>query len=573
MWVFGDRERVVDPRAVVAGVAGRLADVAARPAGVDRHAALVAAFVEAGELAQGVADDAFVRGGRDARDPAADVCLRLVMAIARMVARSWRGDGALSAPIAEVGAVAAAALPARVRVRTAEGHAFYALYPEAYLEAAAALAGEPVRVIGIRSIGAGLAALVAVATGAPLPITVRPVGPPFARELRVAPALLAEVLDDPRARIAIVDEGPGLSGSSFGAVADLLEGHGVAPGRLRFFPGHRGALGPQAAPAHRARWDRAARHVVDIDALLIDSGVLARWVAGVVGPLAPPWRDVGGGRWRALRYRDEDAWPPADVTRERRKFLARAGGATWLVKFAGLGAGGERALDRARRLHAAGFGAEPAGLCHGFLVERWCDGAPLDLAGDRASLVDTVGRYLAFRARELPAAGEPGADPDALRAMARRNVGLALGEPAVAALDRRLPAVGAGAWPIETDNRLHAWEWLVAAGGALIKTDALDHHAGHDLIGCQDVAWDVVGAELELGLDAAELARVIAIVERDGGRPIDPARRAFLRPCYLAFQLGAFTLAADGGGAPAEVARLRGAAAGYARRLRAELAA
>ena len=36
----------------------------------------------------------------------------------------------------------------------------------------------------------------------------------------------------------------------------------------------------------------------------------------------------------------------------------------------------------------------------------------------------------------------------------------------------------------------------------LLKTDALDHSEGHDLIGCQDIAWDVVGAATELELSA-----------------------------------------------------------------------
>ena len=36
---------------------------------------------------------------------------------------------------------------------------------------------------------------------------------------------------------------------------------------------------------------------------------------------------------------------------------------------------GARKLARARSLHAAGFTPEVAGFRHGFLVERWIDGA------------------------------------------------------------------------------------------------------------------------------------------------------------------------------------------------------
>ena len=58
--------------------------------------------------------------------------------------------------------------------------------------------------------------------------------------------------------------------------------------------------------------------------------------------------------------------------------------------------------------------------------------------------------------------------------------------------------------PVEIDGRLHAWSYL-RRDGHLLKTDALDHHAGHDLVGCQDIAWDIVGAKIELGPDAVRM--------------------------------------------------------------------
>ena len=84
---------------------------------------------------------------------------------------------------------------------------------------------------------------------------------------RVRALLSTRLLGDPAAIFAVVDEGPGLSGSSFGAVADWLETHGVDRGRIRFYPGHGGEPGAQAAPAHRERWRAADRHVVEFDAL------------------------------------------------------------------------------------------------------------------------------------------------------------------------------------------------------------------------------------------------------------------------------------------------------------------
>ena len=555
MLVYGDRVRVVDPRAMLAGLRVRLADLAALPAGLARHAALAGAFLEASELAQGVADAAAEARGVDARDPASDALLAAVVALARELAASWR-SGFAHAPRAPV-LPDALALPGEVRCKQAEGYAYYALYPEAYVAAAAravAAAPGPRRVIGLRSIGTGLAALVAAAAAAPLPSTVRPRGDPFARGLAVAPELVAEWLADPAATIAIADEGPGISGSSFGAVLDLLEERG-AP-RVEVYPSHAGELGPVASDRHRARWRRIRRHVVTADELILPE--LPRWLAELVGPLDGPLEDLSGGAWRARRFASAADWPPAVLHQERRKLLAHTRHGPAVARFAGLGAAGERALARARALHAAGFAPEPYGLVHGFLVERWIEPARPLATADRGRAIEHVGRYLGFRARALPAAPADGAPLAELLRMARRNLALALGEGALSALDAIHPDIGARARPVQVDARLHAWEWLVAPDGRLVKTDGVDHCAAHDLVGCQDIAWDVAGAEAELGLDAAELRRLLAIVG-----PVDPELLAALRPCYLAFQLGRHALAADGA-PPDEAARLRAAADRYA---------
>ncbi|HKH32781.1 MAG TPA: hypothetical protein VKA80_01240, partial [Beijerinckiaceae bacterium] len=125
--------------------------------------------------------------------------------------------------------------------------------------------------------------------------------------------------------------------------------------------------------------------------------------------------------------------------------------------------------------------------------------------------------------------------------------------------------------PVCTDNRLHAWEWLVA-GDRLVKTDALDHHAAHDLIGCQDLAWDVAGTTVEFALGPDARDRLCAFAEREAGRPLVPRLIEFLTVCYLAFQLGSFTLAVRANAHDhGEAARLRAAAGSYADVLRRRL--
>ena len=582
MLFYGDATRTEDARAKLSGIARALREAEAMPAGIARHGALAAAFIEAGELAQGVADaDAAARGGRDGRSPAGDAALALLTRLAAALRTSWDSGFARLDPVpAEaLRALGAAPLPDAVRTKRAEGFAFYALYPEAYLEAARAAGlprGRQTKVVGIRSIGAALGALVAAAAGAPPPATLRPVGHPFRRELSLSEEMEAELLADPAATFAVADEGPGLSGSSFGAVADFLEDRGrVAPGRVHFFPSHNGGPGPQASPRHRARWAGAHRHVVEFDALAAHR--LSSWVADLVGAPDGPLEDVSGGAWRGLGHAREADWPPVHAQAERRKFLLRAGGEAWLLKFAGLGREGERKERRARALHAAGFAPAVAGFRHGFLVEEWIGNArPLDRTGqDPARLAERVGRYLGFRARRFPAGPGQGAPLAALRGMARHNAAEGLGEGWARRLERRtegLEAFEPRLRRVETDNRLHAWEWLALPDGRLLKADALDHHAAHDLVGCQDVAWDVAGAVCELGLDGERGGALRAAVEREAGRgAVDPVLVALLAPCYLAFQLGAWTMAARVA-APEEAVRLCAAVERYAGLLRRALA-
>ncbi|TIP50713.1 MAG: hypothetical protein E5X77_05000 [Mesorhizobium sp.] len=92
---------------------------------------------------------------------------------------------------------------------------------------------------------------------------------------------------------------------------------------------------------------------------------------------------------------------------------------------------------------------------------------------------------------------------------------------------------------VEIDGRLHAWEFLVSPHGSLLKTDAFDHCRSHDLIGCQGIEWDIAGARVEHDLSAAELSKLVVCIETS----IDRDLVDYFEPCYLAFQLGLWTIA------------------------------
>jgi hypothetical protein len=249
--------------------------------------------------------------------------------------------------------------------------------------------------------------------------------------------------------------------------------------------------------------------------------------------------EISGGQWR--RHLALSEWPAVNPLWERRKFLARPPhGETILLKFAGLGDHGTAKLTLARTLHEAGLTPEPLTLVNGFLAERWhTEARPLGLS-DQPPL-DQIAHYIGTRARLAPAAPDSGATLPQLLTMTRRNIALELGDYAGAALDRwepKLPALEAQLNRTVTDNRLAPCEWLRFQGGRLLKADALDHHAGHDLIGCQDPAWDVAGAILEFGLDQPASATLVEATAHALGRPIDPDLLAFYRLAYAAFRVG-----------------------------------
>ncbi|MBV9078149.1 MAG: hypothetical protein JO048_11770, partial [Methylobacteriaceae bacterium] len=574
MLVYGDAARREPTASAVARLGEMVARAAAEPAGLGRHAALVAALIEAGMLAQGVADALFAaRRQVDERSPAADAAMAVALALARAVTHSWREGFAarpVAAPLAELTRLA---LPDEVELKTPEGFAFYALYPEGHAAAVAAFGPDLVSV-GIRSIGTTLAVMAAAGAGSErLPATLRPVGHPFERRLSLGPALRGELGAAATGPVAIADEGPGLSGSSLAGAAIGLEEAGVASDRITLLPSHPGAPGLQASEAIRAVWTRLPRRVVPFEELVLAASRphqrLASWIENAVGPLVAPLEDVAGGAWRSHLCGPEAGWPPAHPWAERRKYLARTQAGAFLAKFAGLGRIGEAKLARARTLAAAGFTPEPVTFLHGFLLERWhAEARPLRLGEGRPpDLVDRIGRYLAFRARAFPADHGAGASVDALYEMARVNAGEALGSAAAETLDRWRPELAGLAQarrPVETDGRLHAWEWI-ATGLGLLKADALDHHVGHDLVGCQDLAWDLVGATVELELDADDTERLLRTVAA-ADIAVDPGLLAFYEPCYLAFQLGAWTMATTAA-APDEAARISRAAARYRDRL------
>ena len=186
-------------------------------------------------------------------------------------AREW-----LQRSVQQLQLIAAARLPHRVEVSVPEGYAYYGVYPEHYLEAAkdyhsSVREENTVVCLGLRSIGSSLSAAVAAALeelGRRVTSwTLRPRGHPFCRSPRIDAQLRRQLLDARDAHFLIIDEGPGISGSSFGGTIAMLRSLEVPKDRIALFPSWdpdgstlRSAEARQHWPEHR-RFSRTFEQV------------------------------------------------------------------------------------------------------------------------------------------------------------------------------------------------------------------------------------------------------------------------------------------------------------------------
>src|SRR5215207_1434370 len=178
MLVYGDTKRIEDPREKGARIRAGLERLELIDLPIERHAVLAELLVEAGELEQGLLDHQLALDGEERPSPLREAASRLTRAVAEVLLPSFRTFGALppgsavrfaTEPVERalgelLALILALRTPAEISVSIPEGYAFYGLYPETYFCAAEALRREgsgPLRVIGIRSIGTGLAAAVA----------------------------------------------------------------------------------------------------------------------------------------------------------------------------------------------------------------------------------------------------------------------------------------------------------------------------------------------------------------------------------------------------------------------------
>jgi histidinol-phosphate phosphatase family protein len=499
---------------------------------------------------------------RDEQLAEIDALRALTVACGRLVVARWRGAGAEcssgGATAAAAAGVAAAfgraaavwggeTVGVTVRCPVPEGFAYYALYPEMYAQAAtrfvAAHRPAQVSVVGVRTIGTALSGVVAAALEARVADvasgTVRPRGHPFDRYVELSDAWRTWIRARADGWFVVVDEGPGISGSSFASVTRALRESGVDPRRIALMPSWDAAAHQLSSEAGRRAWELYPRFVGSFERLWLASGALGRaWG----GEIAADW---SGGQWRS--YADAACRAAAvQPQHERRKYLVRQpDGAEILVKFAGLGRYQRGVVQAAVHASESGAGPRVVGVHGGFVGYERLAGVSLASAGVRRGEISQVARYIAGRPTAEHA--HAGASVEDLLEMVRVNVGESLGDHAA----RRAAAIMSdngsamlAAPVVETDNRMQPHEWL-RVGDRLVKTDGDGHHDDHFLPGAQNAAWDLAGALEELVRDADARALLMSEYSRFARDALVGERLTAYRVAYLACRVGYCQLASD----------------------------
>ncbi|HKF23018.1 MAG TPA: hypothetical protein VKE93_15705 [Candidatus Angelobacter sp.] len=458
---------------------------------------LTDALVRAGEIETGLADT---------DSPATGAMINVVDQLAATACNGASASGVRSSLVAALEQLRD--YPLEIRCAHPEGFSYYGLHPLDFADLAANVHSHlkpRVAVIGIRSVGSALGAVVVAALRAhgilAERITVRAAGEPYDRHIAFTPAQQRWIQEELRqeADFVIVDEGPGFSGSTFLSVARGLRAAGVPESNIAL-------LCSRPFPAHLVNtesggeWRRFRSYRIEY----------GRRVPHAAGS------SIGGGAWRDVLFTDRARWPACWTDQERIKHLSEDG--KTFFKFEGFGRYGHCARQQATVLALAGF-SPPLNKCdNGYAGYEFVRGRPLSQRDLTSALLERMAAYCVFRASSFPAGH---ANTALIADMLRVNLSVELG---VHDFALEIPIER----PVYPDCRMVPHEWLLTSRGELLKTDSVGHGEGHQLPGPADITWDLAGTIVEWQLPTAAADHFLRIYRRQSGD--NPGARL---PAYL----------------------------------------
>ncbi len=519
MYVFRDGRRTFSGATLARDLAGAILSLF-EPTASRLQDRLIDVLLRAGEFECALAD---------AKLPAS----RDVAQITDALAEALVGGNGLNVTSEELLRKIPQNISAEMRVSPPEGFAYYALHPLDYADMTTEmrLSSGTVCVVGIRSIGVTLSAIVAAAFRLrgirTIRFNVRPTGHPYNRtmELSAEQRRLVSNGCSEGGEFVVVDEGPGMSGSSFLSVGEALEEAGAPVEKITFL----------------------CSRTPDPDGLRSSNGG-ERWRRFRACYSRRNWRlpsgaqfYIGGGEWRSVLGNDGEL--PATWTQmERLKFLSED--RRLFLKFEGFGQYGSAVVERANRIASAGFGPMPLDSTQGFAFYETVSGTPATKRQLSRDDIDRIAAYCAFRTTAFRCEGIE--STDLLETMVQFNIAQEFGAEGV------IPEGSLGSrYPVLVDGRMSPHEWIVAPDGKLIKTDNASHGDDHFFPGPTDIAWDLAGTMVEWNMDEQASDLLISEYQRLSGD--NPRERigSFLL-AYSVFRLAYCKMAAAALGGTAE---------------------
>lgn len=367
-----------------------------------------------------------------------------------------------------------------------EGYAFYGLHPLDYADALETMdvSGDgPVIVIGVRTVGFTLGEVVAASLRSKFrgarrvqSFSVRPVGHPYDRHCTFTEKQIGMITEDGgNVRVIVVDEGPGMSGSSFLSVGEALVALGVKPSQTTFLCSRDANPAQLVTPNGAERWSRFKRHVAErnhfkpeIDAVFVAEGA---------------WRNA---------ISDESEWPGRWTTMLPATCCSADG--ERVFEYCGLGRYGEDIRERVNRLADLGFAEKATRAANGFARVSPASGRRLEKSDLSEAVLNRIAEYLALRAKLF--AVESDLVTSEFKHMARFNFAQTTGRELPDDLD--LPVHRA----VISDSQMMPYQWLQPDDGSLLlKLDCATHGDNHFFPGPVDSAWDIAGAMVEWEMD------------------------------------------------------------------------
>ena len=410
-----------------------------------------------------------------------------------------------------------------------EGFAFYGLHPLDYADATGKLnfsGNGAIVVIGIRSIGLTLGEVVAAALRAKLGeqhevkfFHVRPIGHPYDRQCHFSEQQIHTIADvGASARIIIVDEGPGLSGSSFLSVGEALLALGVKAPQINLLCSRDVDPDELVTPNGAERWRRFQTHVVRRNHFKAEPGAVS----------------IPAGAWRSA-ISDDSEWP--GLWTAMLPVACCSADGEQVFEYHGLGRYARGVRERANLLAVLGFAERAAPAANGFSRINPVSGKRLSKAALSRSVLDRIAEYLAARAKFIGAGSEPATAE--LENATRFNFLQATGRELPD--DFELPTHRV----VISDSQMMPCQWLQPDYEApLVKLDAALHGDGHFLPGPVDTAWDIAGALIEWEMDEQSVDYLIHRYEELASEDVSHRLAPYL-VAYAAFRNGYCRMAAS----------------------------